>query len=134
MWLLSFAQHRVRSAYQSVGKELEALLRILPHSCGHSTQVLWNAKLCQSLATTPSALHRKRLAHPRNSSLLFECSTSLRPPVCGMGSPVVFLLSLRGGNTLSKTTNQRRSKDNAERKTKTISGHSEVVSLTRGSC
>src|SRR5260370_112613 len=70
---------------------------------------------------------------PIRTTLRFSSSAPLR---CALrcaewAALVVFLLSLRGGNTFSKTPTKRRSKEDGN--TNTISRHSEVVSLTRGS-
>src|SRR5438093_228172 len=88
-------------------------------------------KKLKSNLVCPSALHRKR--QPIRTTLRFAPSA----PLCCALRCADWALSrvpsfaARGKHPF-KNTNQRRRKDNGETN-KTVSGHSEVVSFTRGS-
>src|SRR5215203_1354271 len=59
---------------------------------------------------SPLRFHRKRQPIRTTLRCRFECSIAFRPAVCGVGGPVVFLRSLRGGSSPPKNpTTARRS-------------------------
>jgi hypothetical protein len=63
----------------------------------------------------PPSAHRKRIAHPHNSSLLFECPTRCVLRCAEWAAPSCSFFCCEG-ETPSQEQNQTRSNDNADKK------------------